>query len=117
MSMKLHLHFEPYTWLLRVSIMGVLLSGCSSTPVDNKGPSLSSVYDSFYQKGRKDTVQTLRAGLRMDFTNGVRDPYIPIRNPDVIAPVWVVPYESPYSDVKHEGHWKWIVTEEATWSN
>ena len=47
----------------------------------------------------------------------IRDSYYPIRQPDVVAPVWVVPYADKNTGVKHGGNWDYIVVEEAQWAD
>ena len=95
-----------------------LVSGCASEtdPFRNK-PNMDEIYEAVNPGGAQDTVRLLREGLRARPALGSTEPYYPIRNPDVVAPVWVVPYADPKTGVKHGGRWDYIIVEEADWAN
>lgn len=96
----------------------LLLSGCMSDPAPFKNSaSMDQIYDTVNTSGGQDTVRLLREGLRARPELGSSEPYYPIRNPDVVAPVWIVPYADKRTGVKHGGRWDYIVVEEAEWAN
>lgn len=96
----------------------LLLSGCMSDPAPFKNSaSMDQIYDTVNTSGGQDTVRLLREGLRARPELGSSEPYYPIRNPDVVAPVWIVPYSDKRTGVKHGGRWDYIVVEEAEWAN
>jgi len=101
--------------LIALSILA-LLSGCSSEPVFQNQASMDDVYDAVHATAQRETVSLLREGLRARPELGSSEPYYPIRQPDVVAPVWVIPYADKKSGVKHGGNWNYIVVEEAQWS-
>lgn len=77
---------------------------------------MDQIYDAVHQTAKRDTVALLRQGLRARPELGSSEPYYPIRLPDVVAPVWVVPYVDNRSGVKHGGRWDYIVIEESQWA-
>jgi hypothetical protein len=96
----------------------VLLSGCAS----DRGAfadkaSMDEIYDAVHATAQRETVSLLRQGLRARPELGATDPYYPIRMPDVVAPVWVVPYADKRSGIKHGGRWDYIVIEESQWAD
>tara|TARA_R110002124_G_scaffold128157_23_gene288785 strand:+ start:13458 stop:13781 length:324 start_codon:yes stop_codon:yes gene_type:complete len=95
----------------------VLLTGCAS----NNGlfedqASMDEVYDAVHATAQRETVSLLRQGLRARPQLGATDPYYPIRMPDVVAPVWVVPYADKNTGIKHGGRWDYIIIEESQWA-
>ena len=94
-----------------------LLSGCSSEPKFHNQASMDEVYDAVHATAQRETVSLLRQGLRARPELGSSEPYYPIRQPDVVAPVWVVPYANSKSGVKHGGNWDYIVVEDAQWAD
>lgn len=103
---------------LFVTAAALLLSGCMSDPAPFKNSaSMDQIYDTVNTNGGQDTVRLLREGLRARPELGSSEPYYPIRNPDVVAPVWIVPYADRKTGVKHGGSWDYIVVEEADWAN
>ena len=104
-------------WKLFVLITVVLLSGCAHEEPFRNSASIDQIYEAVHQTGARDTVSTLREGLRARPELGASEPYYPIRNPDVVAPIWVVPYADKRTGVKHGGRWDYIVVEEAAWAD
>ena len=95
----------------------LLLSGCASQEPFKNSASMDQIYDAVHGSASRDTVSLLRQGLRARPELGSSEPYFPIRNPDVVAPVWVVPYADAKTGVKHGGRWDYIIVEEADWAN
>lgn len=94
-----------------------LLGGCASeTPFENKA-SMQDIYDTVHATAQRETVSLLRQGLRARPELGSSEPYYPIRMPDVVAPVWVVPYADKKTGIKRGGRWDYIVVEEAQWAD
>jgi hypothetical protein len=93
-----------------------LLAGCASEPTFHNQASMDEIYDTVHATAKRETVSLLREGLRARPELGSSDPYFPIRQPDVVAPVWVVPYADKQTGIKHGGRWDYIVVEEAQWS-
>lgn len=104
--------------LIITTVLLGLLSGCASNdePFRNK-PNMNQIYEAVNPGGAQDTVRLLREGLRARPELGSSEPYYPIRNPDVVAPVWVIPYADRKTGVKHGGRWDYIIVEEADWAN
>ncbi len=103
---------------LSIIAAALLLSGCISDPAPFKNSaSMDQIYDTVNTSGGQDTVRLLREGLRARPELGSSEPYYPIRNPDVVAPIWIIPYADKRTGVKHGGRWDYIVVEEAEWAN
>ena len=111
---------EPKTMqkLILLSFLAMALTGCATDeePFRNSATT-DQIYDTVNSSGGADTVRLLREGLRARPELGSSDPYYPIRNPDVVAPVWVVPYADKRTGVKHGGRWDYVIMEEAGWAN
>lgn len=111
---------EPKTMqkLILLSFLAMALTGCATDeePFRNSA-TMDQIYDTVNSSGGADTVRLLREGLRARPELGSSDPYYPIRNPDVVAPVWVVPYADKRTGVKHGGRWDYVIMEEADWAN
>ncbi|MCK1788907.1 TraV family lipoprotein [Pseudomonas violetae] len=104
--------------LFPVSVFALALSGCASDDEPfRRGATMDQIYDTVNSNGSQDTVRLLREGLRARPELGASDPYYPIRNPDVVAPVWVVPYADKKTGVKHGGRWDYVIMEDADWAN
>lgn len=99
-------------------ITALALTGCASeeSPFRNSA-SMDQVYGAVNSTGSQDAVRLLREGLRARPELGSTEPYYPIRQPDVVAPVWVVPYADKKTGVKHGGRWDYVIIEEADWAN
>jgi hypothetical protein len=59
-------------------------------------------------------VELLRDGLRSNNAYGVTDPYIPLRTPEQVVPVWVPARVDTYGR-RIEGHWEHTVIEKSKW--
>lgn len=104
--------------LILLSMVALSLTGCAGdeAPFRNAA-TMDQIYDTVNSTGGQDTVRLLREGLRARPELGSSDPYYPIRHPDVVAPVWVVPYADKNTGVKHGGRWDYVIMEEADWAN
>ena len=98
------------------AITALLLAGCSSEPLFQNQASMDEIYNTVNGNAQRETVSLLREGLRARPELGSSEPYYPIRQPDVVAPVWIVPYGDKKTGIKHGGRWDYIVIEEAQWS-
>jgi hypothetical protein len=109
---------KPLKKVIILSFLAMALTGCASDeePFRNSA-TMDQIYDTVNSSGGADTVRLLREGLRARPELGSSDPYYPIRNPDVVAPVWVVPYADKRTGVKHGGRWDYVIMEEAGWAN
>ncbi len=106
---------KPF-WIALVS--AALLSGCATDKgVFSKQASMDEIYNSVHGSAQRETVSLLREGLRARPELGSTEPYYPIRMPDVVAPVWVVPYADRKTGIKHGGRWDYIVVEESQWAD
>jgi len=104
-------------WKLITLITAALLTGCAQDEPFRNSASIDQIYEAVHQSGARDTVSVLREGLRARPELGSSEPYYPIRNPDVVAPIWVAPYADKRTGVKHGGRWDYIVVEEAGWAD
>ncbi|TJY57362.1 conjugal transfer protein [Sinimarinibacterium sp. CAU 1509] len=105
--------YSKFTKILAVSLAALALSGCAA----RKGPvrSIDEIYDEVHRKGGQDAVSMLRAGMRERMVYGVADPYVPLRTPDEVVPIWVPPYEEPRTGRRIDGHWEHTVTRRGEW--
>ncbi|MPQ69401.1 lipoprotein [Pseudomonas sp. MWU12-2323] len=94
-----------------------LLSGCSSEPTFKNQASMDDIYNAVNGTAQRETVGLLREGLRARPELGSSEPYYPIRQADVVAPVWSVPYADKKTGIKHGGNWDYIVIEDAQWAD
>jgi len=94
-----------------------LIAGCASEPTFRNQASMDQIYDTVHATAQRETVSLLREGLRARPELGSSEPYYPIRMPDVVAPVWVVPFADKKTGIKHGGRWDYIVVEEAQWAD
>lgn len=94
-----------------------LLGGCASEPTFRNQASMDEIYDTVHATAQRETVSLLRQGLRARPELGSSEPYYPIRMPDVVAPVWVVPYADKKTGIKHGGRWDYIIVEESQWAD
>ncbi len=100
-----------------IPVFIILMTGCASkSPFQNQA-SMDDVYEAVHGSAQRDTVALLREGLRARPELGSSEPYYPIRMPDVVAPVWNVPYADPKTGIKKGGSWDYIVVEEAQWAD
>ena len=99
------------------AVLLAVLTGCSSNEPFRDRPDMDEIYEAINPGGAQDTVRLLRECLRARPELGSTEPYYPIRNPDVVAPVWIVPYADKRTGVKHGGRWDYIVVEEADWAD
>jgi hypothetical protein len=97
--------------------IAALLSGCAHDEPFRNSASIDEIYNAVHGNASRETVSLLREGLRARPELGSNEPYYPIRNPDVVAQIWIVPYADKKSGVKHGGRWDYIVIEEADWAD
>lgn len=97
-------------------VITALLSGCAQEEHFRNSASIDEIYENVHSTASRETVSLLREGLRARPELGSNEPYFPIRNPDVVAPVWIVPYADQNTGIKHGGRWDYIVIEEADWA-
>jgi hypothetical protein len=102
--------------LRRVSAvtLSVALSACSTTPPAPYSPPPEAVYNALYNDGAREAVDLLREGLRAREAYGYTDPYIPIRTPDEVVPIYVPAYVDA-DNRRIEGHWEYTVIKESQW--
>lgn len=93
----------------------VLMAGCSTSPQHAKGPALSEIYDKTHRQGSRDAIQVLREGMRSNHMYGATDPYIPMRKPDEIIPVWVPAQRDKRTGRLIQGHWEHSVIRWSDW--
>lgn len=108
---------ETFRMRILIPVLTVLLTACASqSPFQNQA-SMDEVYNAVHGSAQRDTVALLREGLRARPELGSSEPYFPIRMPDVVAPVWNVPYADKATGIKRGGHWDYIIIEEAQWAD
>lgn len=101
-----------------VSAVSLLLGGCA---VMNERPepknTIRDQYNNGYQEGSRNTVRLLRDALRARRSYGHTDPYTPMREPDVVMPIWVVPHRDERTDGRRRvsGHWEHAVVRHSDW--
>lgn len=100
-----------------LAFTALLLSGCANEEPFRNSASIDDIYSTVHGNASRETVSLLREGLRARPELGSNEPYYPIRNPDVVAPVWIVPYADGKTGIKHGGRWDYIVIEEAQWAD
>ncbi len=108
---------ETIRMRILIPLLLALVTGCASkSPFQNQA-SMDDVYNAVHGSAQRDTVALLCEGLRSRPELGSSEPYFPIRMPDVVAPVWNVPYADRATGIKKGGHWDYIVVEEAQWAD
>lgn len=91
----------------------ILLAGCASER--EPGRPIDEIYDEIHRRGSKDAVEMLRDGMRERMVYGVTDPYIPLRQPDEVVPVWVPAFVDPRTGRRIDGHWEHTVIRRGEW--
>lgn len=102
------------TTIALVGVSLLSLAGCASKPDHTQYMPAQGVYDSAYSEGARDSIDVLREGLRSRQVYGVTDPYIPLRTPDEVIPVWVPDYVDA-SGRRVSGHWQHTVVRRSQW--
>lgn len=101
--------------LKKTLIAGVIaLAGCASEPELPYRP-IEDVYESLHREGARNAVDLLREGLRSRQVYGVADPYIPLRKPEEVVPVWVPAYVDERTGRRIDGHWEHAVIRRSEW--
>lgn len=98
-----------------ISLSLVALCGCAQPTVHPPTPLVTDVYDEVHREGARDTVQLLREGMRSNRMYGSYDPYIPLRLPDEIIPVYVPPRPDPKTGRLIHGHWEESIIKWSDW--
>jgi len=109
------LTFKP---CMAVAMALLTLSGCASVNREDipAGASPDSIYDQVYKEGQSNTIELLREGLQERKVYGVTDPYIPLRRPDEVVPIWVVDGVDPLTGRRIGGHWEHTVIRRGGWA-
>ncbi len=95
------------------------LTACAGTASRDelpKGASPEDIYDESYREGARNTIELLREGLKERRVYGVTDPYLPLRRPDEIVPIWVVDDIDPRTGRRIAGHWEHSILRKGGWS-
>jgi hypothetical protein len=90
------------------------MTGCANKPPSPYSPPPEQVYGQIYREGGRDTIDLLRDGLRTNNVYGVTDPYVPMRTPEQVVPVWVPARVNTFGR-RIEGHWEHTVIEKSKW--
>lgn len=94
-----------------------ILAGCASNTKDFRDhPSVDEIYGHLNDNDQTEVVSDLRRSLTVTKGNGTGKPYYPLRNPEVIVPIWVRPSINQVTDAKIQPHWEWVVIEESSWA-
>lgn len=102
--------------LILLTLVASALAGCSSAPTPRPvGPSIDSIYSAVNQSGSRDAVDILRTGMRTQQLYGQSDPYTPLRQPEIVIPIWVPAYVDPNTGNRVDGHWEHAVIQESDW--
>lgn len=88
------------------------MAGCAS---DRAFRPMEDVYDEVHRQGQRDTVAVLRESLRERLVYGASDPYVPLRVPEEIAPIWIPPHVDPRTGRRVDGHWEHTVIRRSEW--
>lgn len=104
---------NPFSSLLIAGAV-LALAGCTGArkPPDRL---IDEIYDDVHRAGAQDAVDALRAGMGERQAYGIADPYIPLRTPDEIVPIWVVPHVDPRTGRRVSGHWEHTVIRRGEW--
>lgn len=97
-----------------VLVIGITVAGCSAPQQRPAALSPQQIYDATYRDGGRDAVDLLREGMRSRQVYGVADPYIPLRTPDEVVPVWIPDYVD-VSGRRISGHWQHTVVRRSQW--
>ena len=95
--------------------LAATLGGCSSNPPAPVGPPIEAIYDKVNRAGSQDAVDLLRQGMRTQQVYGQSDPYVPIRQPEIVIPIWVPAYVDPNTGNRVDGHWEHAVIQNSQW--
>jgi hypothetical protein len=102
----------------KFTVLLVLMSGVAGCATYSTTPpsaySTDEIYDRSYRDGARDAIDVLREGLRSRQVYGVTDPYIPLRAPDEIIPIWV-PDSVDKRGRRISGHWQHTVIRRSQW--
>lgn len=101
--------------LVVMGVIGAGLVGCASNAPPPVGPPIAQIYDQVNRQGAQDAVDILRQGLRSKHVYGQSDPYIPLRQPEIVIPIWVPPYVDPTTGDRVDGHWEHAVIQNSQW--
>lgn len=96
----------------------LILSGCtfSRAPSYENAPTMDQIYDHANNQGSAQTIQLMREAMNSSPNIGAQDPYIPIRKPEVIVPVYNPPQTNKATGSRIEGFWEHYVVKEAEWT-
>ena len=100
-------------------VIATLITACQQKVLRSEDPyTMDDVYNNVnnFRNGEKDAVKILRDGLRTNYTLGQRDPLLPIRLPELVAPIWHFNYLHPATNSRIEGHWEHLIIQEPQWS-
>ena len=111
--MKRKRTYQVKTSLFSLIALTLIISGCS-TAQRPRGLNPDSVYDQVYREGGRDIVKSLKEGLRQKQVYGTTDPYIPLRTPDQIMPVWA-PARIDKQGRRIEGRWENTIIRRSQW--
>jgi len=104
--------FMPKKQLLLIAALLSVIA-CTTTTIP-PGQDPDKILDGLYMEGSRDAVALLREGLRSRKEYGVSDPYIPLRTPDEVIPIWVPAHLDKYGRRVDE-HWEHSVVREGSW--
>jgi hypothetical protein len=76
---------------------------------------MDSIYDGVNRSGSRDAVDLLRQGMRTQQVYGQSDPYTPVRQPEIVIPIWVPTYVDPNTGNRVDGHWEHAVIRNSDW--
>lgn len=102
-------------WCMTLAAV-LVLAGCTQHRPPEIGRSVEEVYGEVNREGARDAVSLVRDGLRSQQTYGTTDPYVPLRKPAQVVPVWVPPYVDPRTGRRVAGHWEHTVIKESEWA-
>lgn len=97
---------------LMAAMLAVTACASSRPPPDRL---IDEIYDDVHRSGAQEAVEGLRRAMGERQVYGVNDPYVPMRTPDEVVPIWVPAYEDPRTGRRVEGHWEHTVLRRGEW--
>ena len=79
-----------------------------------EGRSLGDVYKSVTREGGEAAEESIRRDLQVQGTLGYVNPYVPVRTPPNVMPVWIPSFVSAEGDLV-SGHWVYLVVNKEQW--
>lgn len=92
---------------------------CSCTSPHNfkDDPDALRIWNKINQSKDASITSEIRNSFNYNAEKSVRDPAIPIRQPEIAVPVYVPASTNPITNERKEGSWKYLIIQDAEWTN